>query len=169
MQEISNIRRKHCKCWINVRTVGKKRTERRKISGVITTQAFFAIDFHSCYGSEQFSFFALEFVCCHNRRKVNHSPPTFTVISHAHLPCEQRLLSCMAFSVYEVVRVACLSLSWSVYAPWETLNVERFSRGVNKPITWQTSHAHDFVNAKKKHATEKPLLATGTAHYLAED
>ena len=26
----------------------------------------------------------------------------------------------MAFSVYEVIRVACLSRSWFVYAPWET-------------------------------------------------
>ena len=26
------------------------------------------------------------------------------------LPCEQRLLSCMAFSVYEVIRVTFLSL-----------------------------------------------------------
>ena len=29
---------------------------------------------------------------------------------------EQRFLSCMAFSVYKVVRVACLSRSWFVYA-----------------------------------------------------
>ena len=28
------------------------------------------------------------------------------------IPCEQRLLSCMAFSVYEVTREACLSRSW---------------------------------------------------------
>ena len=27
------------------------------------------------------------------------------------IPCEQRFLSCMAFSVYKVVRVACLSRS----------------------------------------------------------
>ena len=32
-----------------------------------------------------------------------------------YLPCEQRFsLSCMAFSVYEVVRVACLSCSWKL-------------------------------------------------------
>ena len=30
------------------------------------------------------------------------------------VPWEQRFLSCMAFSVYEVVRVACLSRSWFV-------------------------------------------------------
>ena len=28
------------------------------------------------------------------------------------IPCEQRLLSCMAFSVYEVTREACLWRSW---------------------------------------------------------
>ena len=28
------------------------------------------------------------------------------------LPCEQRFFPCMAFSVYEVIRVACLSRSW---------------------------------------------------------
>ena len=32
------------------------------------------------------------------------------------VPCEQRFLSCMAFSVYEVVRVACQSRGWFVYA-----------------------------------------------------
>ena len=32
-------------------------------------------------------------------------------ISSIKLPCEQRSLSCMAFSVYEVVRVACQSRS----------------------------------------------------------
>ena len=32
------------------------------------------------------------------------------------LPGEQRFFSCMAFSVYEVVQVACLSRSWFVYA-----------------------------------------------------
>ena len=36
-------------------------------------------------------------------------------------PCEQRFLSCMAFSVYEVVRVACQSRSCFVlYAPKPT-------------------------------------------------
>ena len=35
------------------------------------------------------------------------------------LPCEQRFLSCMAFSVYEVVSFACVSRSWFVYAPGE--------------------------------------------------
>ena len=33
------------------------------------------------------------------------------------LPCEQRFLSYMAFSVYEVIRVSCLSRSWFVYGP----------------------------------------------------
>ena len=36
------------------------------------------------------------------------------------LPCEQRYLSCMAFSVYEVVCMAYVSRSSFVYAPWET-------------------------------------------------
>ena len=36
------------------------------------------------------------------------------------VPCEQRFLFCMAFSVYEVVRVACLLRSWFVYSLWET-------------------------------------------------
>ena len=37
------------------------------------------------------------------------------------LPCKQRSLSSMAFSVYEVVRVACPSRSWFVlYTPEET-------------------------------------------------
>ena len=31
------------------------------------------------------------------------------------LPCEKRFFSCMAFSVYEVIRVACLSRGWFVY------------------------------------------------------
>ena len=33
------------------------------------------------------------------------------------VPCERRFLSCMAFSVYEVIRVACQSRSWFVYSP----------------------------------------------------
>ena len=33
------------------------------------------------------------------------------------VPCEQRFLSYIAFSVNEVVRVACLLRSWFVYAP----------------------------------------------------
>ena len=32
-------------------------------------------------------------------------------------PSEQRFLFCMAFNVYEVIRVACLSRSWFVYSP----------------------------------------------------
>lgn len=43
----------------------------------------------------------------------------------------------MAFGVYEVVCVTCLSRSWFVYT---------------------TSHANDFVNAKC-HEREKPLFA----------
>ena len=50
------------------------------------------------------------------------------------LPCEQRFLSCMTFSVYKVVRVAFLS-----------------------PTTQLTSHMNDFINAKSN-AREKTLL-----------
>ena len=51
--------------------------------------------------------------------------------------------------------MACLSCSWFVYAPGETLNVERFSRGVNKPIKPQTSHPNDFVNAKRNLCSQR--------------
>ena len=39
--------------------------------------------------------------------------------ANAMIPCEQRFLSCMAFSVFinEVVRMASLSRSYFVYAP----------------------------------------------------
>ena len=50
--------------------------------------------------------------------------------------CEQRFLTCMAFSVYEVVRVACQSRS-------------------DKRLT---DDANEFVKAKS-HTKEKPLLA----------
>ena len=45
-------------------------------------------------------------------------------------PCEQRFLSCMAFSVYEVIRVAYPSRSWFVYST---------------RTTRQTSHGNDSV------------------------
>ena len=51
-------------------------------------------------------------------------------------PREQRFLTCMAFSVYEIVRVACHSRS-------------------DKRLT---DDANEFVNAKT-HTKEKPLLA----------
>ena len=54
----------------------------------------------------------------------------------------------MAFSINEVIHVACQSHSWFVLY---TLG------GVNKPATPQTSHTNDFVNAKS-HAREKSLL-----------
>ena len=47
-----------------------------------------------------------------------------------------RFLSCKAFSVFEVVRVACLSLTKFVLCPQST--------------TRQTSHVNDFVNAKSR-------------------
>ena len=40
------------------------------------------------------------------------------------LPCEQRFLSWMAFSIYKFIRVACL---------------------FHKPTTWLTSDTNDFV------------------------
>ena len=51
-------------------------------------------------------------------------------------PCEQRFLTCMAFSVYEVVRVA-------------------FQSSSDKRLT---DDANEFVNAKS-HSKQKPLLA----------
>ena len=38
-------------------------------------------------------------------------------VCRLYIPYEQRFLSCMAFSVYEVIRVACLSRSWFGYSP----------------------------------------------------
>ena len=55
----------------------------------------------------------------------------------------------MAFSINEVVCVACQSHSWFVLY---TLG------GVNKLTMRQPSHTNDFVNAKS-HAREKSLLA----------
>lgn len=51
-------------------------------------------------------------------------------------PCEQRFLTCMAFRVYEVVRVA-------------------FQSSSDKRLT---DDANEFVNAKS-HSKQKPLLA----------
>ena len=65
-----------------------------------------------------------------------------------NVPCKQRLLSGMAFSVNEDVRVACQSHSWFVLY---TLG------GVSKLAMRQTSHTNDFVNAKS-HAREESLL-----------
>ena len=63
------------------------------------------------------------------------------------------LLSCMAFSVYEVVRVtnACRKVGLFMFLR---------PGGINKVTTRQTSHANDFVDKNtKSHAREKPLLA----------
>ena len=80
-------------------------------------------------------------------------PPTHILPPHTfsnlldnlwnRVPCEQRFLFCMVFSVYKVIRVACLSRSWFVL--------------VNKLTTRNTSRVNYFVNAKS-HAREKPLL-----------
>ena len=60
--------------------------------------------------------------------------------------CEQSFLSCTAFSICEVVRVACL---------WPSYFVNK--RGVNKPTTRLTSDTSDFSNPTS-HARKKPLL-----------
>ena len=55
------------------------------------------------------------------------------------LSCEQRFLSCMAFTVFKVVRVACLSSSWFVYAPREAFLTFLPGRK-NKPrCDWQAT------------------------------
>ena len=59
--------------------------------------------------------------CCSNNSGAGSNRPELTQplspTLMASIPCEQRFLSCIAFSVYKVVRVACLSCSWFVYAP----------------------------------------------------
>ena len=59
------------------------------------------------------------------------------------LSCEQKFLSGIAFSIYELICVAA-----SLFTPPRE----------NKPTTRLTSHRKDFVNAKS-HARKKPLLA----------
>ena len=61
--------------------------------------------------------------------------PSFQPQLKNTLPCEQRFLSCMPFSVYEVVRVSCLSRSQFVYAPRETFLTARkqTNHGTDKP------------------------------------
>ena len=43
------------------------------------------------------------------------------MIQHYNPPYEQRFLSGMAFSIFQVVRVACQSCSWFVYTPRESI------------------------------------------------
>ena len=43
--------------------------------------------------------------------------PMLFILYFAPLPCEHRFLSCMAFSAYEVIRVACLSRICFVFSP----------------------------------------------------
>ena len=38
---------------------------------------------------------------------ISYNYLIYTFPLFSHLPCEQRFLSCMAFSVYEVTRIAC--------------------------------------------------------------
>ena len=49
------------------------------------------------------------------------------------LPCEQSFLSRMAFSVYEVVRVACQSHGWFVYAPFLLGRIKQTNYATGKP------------------------------------
>ena len=67
---------------------------------------------------------------------------------------EQGFLSCMAFRVYEVVRVlVCRVVTLVCLRP-----VVSFSQGVNELTTRQTSHANDVVN-DKSNGIEKTLFA----------
>ena len=52
------------------------------------------------------------------------------------LPCEQRLLSCMPFSVYEVICVACVSRSWFVL-------IRPVRNPSSKPLGISVEHALD--------------------------
>ena len=55
------------------------------------------------------------------------------MIQHYNPPYEQRFLSGMAYSIYQVVRVACQSCSWSVYTPTEsTVSYQIILHGVDK-------------------------------------
>ena len=56
----------------------------------------------------------------------------------ATIPCEQKFLSCMAFSVFinEVVRMASLSRGYFVYAPGET----KINHPCDRQVTRTTSY-----------------------------
>ena len=64
--------------------------------------------------------------------------------TYTQILCEQRFISCMAFSIYKVYRVG------SLHVPWE-----------NKPIMQLASHTNDFVDAKS-HARENLCLQGNT-------
>ena len=70
-----------------------------------------------------------------------------------NIPFEQRFLSCMAFSVYEVVRVACLSRSWFVYVRNGLL--QRFLTG-REQTNYATDKPREWLRSKH---WERPLLA----------
>ena len=74
------------------------------------------------------------------------------------LTCEHTFLSFMAFSVYGVVHVACLSHMWLGFSETTSGVLQRYAS------TRQKSYSNDFVNAKS-HAREKPLLA-GHGNYF---
>ena len=74
---------------------------------------------------------------------------TKMIQARKQLPCKQRFLSGMSFSVYESRSRGLSGLfSRSVYAP----------RDVNKPTMRLSSDANDLVNAKS-HSRKEPLLA----------
>ena len=64
------------------------------------------------------------------------------------LPCEQRVLSFMAFSINKVVHVACLLV----------VGLVTLRESIDKPTTQQTGHVNGVVHATS-HARGKPLLA----------
>ena len=55
------------------------------------------------------------------------------------LSCEQRFLYYMAFTVFKVVRVACLSSSWFVYAPREAFLTFLPGRKNKPKCDWQAT------------------------------
>lgn len=55
------------------------------------------------------------------------------------LSCERRFLYCMAFTVFKVVRVACLSSSWFVYAPREAFLTFLPGRKNKPKCDWQAT------------------------------
>ena len=59
------------------------------------------------------------------------------------MPCERRFLSCMAFSVYEVVLVACLSRSWLR------------DRQVTRATSWEPSARRVSVSALRGRRCKK--------------
>ena len=57
--------------------------------------------------------------------------------------CEQKVLSCMAFSIYKVVRVACLSHIDFVYIPRFPFPVSGGGGARKKKINYTTDKPHE--------------------------